>query len=126
MAAQLDKSHIAVIGAAAFIRCCKEAKQDPLVLMPRSASEVTGKSSSLSSNVPPELADFADVFDEGLSDQLAPHRPYDLKIELEEGKSPLIGHVYPASDSELGALQKFIEEHLRIGFIQPSSSSHTV
>ena len=81
MAAQLDKSHIAVIGAATFICCCKEARQDPLVLMPRTASKVTGKSSLLSSNVPPELADFADVFDEGLSDQLAPHRPYDLKID---------------------------------------------
>ncbi|KAK7454594.1 hypothetical protein VKT23_011346 [Stygiomarasmius scandens] len=63
-----------------------------------------GSMSSLSSNVPPELADFADVFDEGLSDQLALHRPYDLKIDLEEGKLPLIRHVYPVSDSELGAL----------------------
>ena len=50
----------------------------------------TGKSASVSdpdlSKIPPEY-DFADVFSKGKADTLPPHRPYDLKIDLEDGAS---------------------------------------
>ena len=35
---------------------------------------------------------------------LNPHRPYDLKIELEDGQSPLIGPVYSISQTKLQLL----------------------
>ena len=50
------------------------------------------------------------------------HRPYDLKIELEEGTSPLFGPIYSLSQSELKSLQEFLDEHLAMDFICPSRS----
>ena len=36
--------------------------------------------------------------------KLAPHRDYDLKIEIEDGAKPPLGLIYPLSESELVAL----------------------
>ena len=90
---------------------------------------VTGKSASVSSDpdlshVPKEYHDFADVFSKGKADTLPPHRPYDLKIDLEDGAVLPIIPMYSLSQSEMGALREFINEHVRIGFIQPSKSPH--
>ena len=85
--------------------------------------DIVGKSSVIDlTHIPTELQEFSDIFDKGLSDKLAPHRLYDLKIALEEGASPPISRIYPVSDSELETLKKFVEDHLRMGFICPSSS----
>ena len=43
---------------------------------------------------------------------LASHRPYDLKINLEEGSTPPLGQMYSLSQTELVALREFIDEHL--------------
>ena len=48
---------------------------------------------------------------------LNPHRPYDLKIELEDGQSLLIGTVYSISQTELQLLHEFLDKHLAMGFI---------
>ena len=48
---------------------------------------------------------------------LNPHRPYDLKIELEDGQSPPVGPVYSVSQTELQLLHEFLDEHLAMGFI---------
>ena len=90
---------------------------------------VTGKSASVSSDpdlshVPEEYHNFADVFSKGKADTLPPHHPYDLKIDLEDGAVPPIVPMYSLSQSEMGALREFIDEHVRIGFIQPSKSPH--
>ena len=74
--------------------------------------------------VPPEFHDYADVFSKKKADTLAPHRPFDLKIELEEGTEPPIGRLYSLSPSEQGSLQDFLDEHLTNGFICQSSSPH--
>ena len=55
---------------------------------------------------------------------LNPHRPYNLKIELEDGQSPPIGPVYSVSQTELQLLQEFLDKHLAMGFIRPSHSPH--
>ena len=69
------------------------------------------------SSVPEEYHDFADVFDKAKADMLASHRPYDLKINLEEGSTPSLGQMYSLSQTELVALQEFIDEHLATCFI---------
>ena len=56
------------------------------------------------SNIPEEYHDFADVFSKAKAQTLAPHRPYDLKIDLEEGSQPPPGHIYSLSPTELQAL----------------------
>jgi hypothetical protein len=76
------------------------------------------------SNIPEDYHDFADVFSEVKANTLPPHRPYDLKINLEDGTSPPPGPIYSLSQSELKALREFIDENLSIGFIRPSRSPH--
>ena len=76
------------------------------------------------SNVPSEYHKFADIFSKTKAETLPPHRPYDLKINLEEGAQPLVGPIYSLSASEQEALKEFIEENLNMVFIRPISSLH--
>src|SRR6266581_2846938 len=77
------------------------------------------------STVPTAYHEFAEVFSKSKANTLAPHREYDLKIELEDGKHPPLGTLYSLSLIELEALRTFLDEHLASGFIHPSSSTHT-
>ena len=54
--------------------------------------------------------------------KLADHRPYDLKITLDEGTVPPFSPIYSLSQEELAALHKFIDENLATEFIRPSRS----
>ncbi|GAW10145.1 retrotransposon nucleocapsid protein [Lentinula edodes] len=72
-------------------------------------------------SIPEEYAEFADVFDEIAADSLPEHRPYDLKIDLEEGASLPLGRIYPLSEKELVTLKDFIDKQLATGAITPSS-----
>ena len=69
------------------------------------------------SHVPEEYHDFADVFSKGKADTLPPHCPDNLKINLEDSAIPPIVLMYSLSQSEMGALREFIDEHVHIGFI---------
>jgi Reverse transcriptase (RNA-dependent DNA polymerase) len=71
-----------------------------------------------------EYHDFVDVFSKSKADSLAPHRPYDLKIALEDGAMPPQPPLYLLSTLELATLREFIDEHLNMGYIQPTRSSH--
>ncbi len=75
-------------------------------------------------DVPAEYHDFADVFSDSLSEKLPEHRPYDLKINIEEGTSPPLGPIYSLLESKLKALHEFIDNNLHSGFITPSHSPH--
>ena len=72
--------------------------------------------------LPEEIRQFWDVFSPKESSKLPPHRPYDHEIRLVDGKTPPFGPLYPMSREELTALKKWLEENLKKGFIQPSSS----
>ena len=113
---------VALIGAAAFALAAKQpgAQCFKIHLSDLSAS-VSDNPPDLS-HIPEEYHDFADVFSKTNADTLAPHRPYDLKIDLEEGASPPIGPMYSLSQSKLVTLCEFIEENLWIGFIHPTTS----
>jgi len=67
------------------------------------------------SNVPSKYHKFANVFSK--TKVLPSHRPYDLKINLEEDAQPPVGPIYSLSASEQEALKEFIEENLTTGFI---------
>src|SRR6266446_7180392 len=74
------------------------------------------------SGVPQEYHEFRDVFSGEKANVLAPHRLYDLKINLEEGVKPFHGPIYSLSPPELTALREFLEEHTWNGFICPTKS----
>jgi hypothetical protein len=69
------------------------------------------------SALPPEYHDYADVFSASESEKLAPHRPYDLKINLEDGMALPPGPIYSLSQVELAALREFLDKNLNNGFI---------
>src|SRR5258708_9975111 len=62
------------------------------------------------------------VFSGEKANALAPHQPYNLKINLEEGAKLFHGLIYLLSPPELTALREFLEENVWNGFIHPSKS----
>ena len=120
---------ISIIGAAAFMRACK-LPGSQCYRIQLSNPSATAMSASTTDDVPDlagvptEYHDFADVFSKANAYTLAPHRPYDLKIEIPEGATPPVTPMYPLSQLELQALRDFVEEHLRSGFIRSTSSPH--
>ncbi|KAI2642436.1 Transposon Tf2-8 polyprotein [Labeo rohita] len=72
--------------------------------------------------IPVEYMAFQDVFSKQAATHLPPHRPWDCAIDLlPEAKLPK-GKVYPLSIPEHQAMEECIEEALKQGFIQPSTS----
>ena len=121
--------NIAIIGTAAFLRASKLLGSHNFKLCLHS-SDIQANSTKLAetpdlSNVPSEYHEFANVFSKTKAETLPPHRPYDLKINLEEGAQPLVGPIYSLSAYEQEALKEFIEENLNTGFIQPTLSLHS-
>ena len=120
---------IALISAAPFMRLCKLQGTQTFHIHLSDIS-VSANSASVSeealdlSNIPEEYHDFANVFSKAKAEKLALHWPYNLKINLEEGTSPLIVPMYPLSQSELEVLCNFLDDHLRTRFICQTSSSH--
>ena len=118
---------VSVVNAAAFARACRLPGSESFTLN-LSATSVLGRATSVSgtppdlSGVPPEYHEFADVFSKTKADILPEHRPYDLKITLEEGATPPLGPIYSLSKIELDTLRDYIEENLHSGFIRPSNS----
>ncbi|KAJ8469582.1 hypothetical protein ONZ51_g8881 [Trametes cubensis] len=119
---------ISLVNAAAFARACKLSGSASYTLNLTASDLATARSSSLSDSppdltgVPEEYHEFADVFSKTKADILPEHRPYDLKIDLEEGATPPLGPIYSLSKLELDTLREYIDENLRSGFIRPSNS----
>ena len=58
------------------------------------------------------------------TDMLLKHQKEEYTIQLEKGKIlPFIQNYKPLSDQENNAMIKYIQKHLRKGFIRPSSSA---
>src|SRR5882724_3867842 len=120
---------VTLINAAAYSHASKLEGSDCFQLR-ISFPEVTGHSTTTfetkvnMSTIPKDYHDFTDIFSKSKAGKLADHRPYDLKITLDEGTSLPFGPIYSFSQEELAALHKFIDENLATGFIHPSRSSH--
>jgi len=76
------------------------------------------------STIPEEYHEYADVFSKSKAETLAPHRPYDLQIDLEKDSQPPVGTIYSLSQFEQETLKQFIDENLTNGFIRSTSSPH--
>jgi Reverse transcriptase (RNA-dependent DNA polymerase) len=119
---------VALIDAATFMRTCTLDGSHCFLL--NLAPEPSARAALASADpvdlkdLPKEYHDFTDVFSKTKADTLAPHRPYDLKIQLEEGASPPQPLIYSLSTSELATLREFLDEHLKMGYIRPTRSSH--
>lgn len=72
--------------------------------------------------IPPQYSDYLDVFSKSSADHLPPHREYDCAINLlPDAKLPK-GRLFSLSRNESKAMEEYIEENLKKGFIRPSKS----
>ena len=127
----LSALYISLIGTAAFVHACKLPRAMNFTLYIctedaklHSASASPPVDTPNLSGVPQEYHTFADIFCKAKATMLTPHHEYDLCINLEDGASPPLGTVYSLSQTELGMLQMFIDEHLSYSFIKQSTSAH--
>jgi len=72
--------------------------------------------------VPPEFQQFLGIMSKEAAEALPKHRPYDCKIDLQEGSTPLWGPIYPLSETELQTLREWLKEMEKTGKIQRSTS----
>src|SRR5258705_3074354 len=122
------KVDISLVDAVAYLRTCELSGTQQFTL---DIKDFSVRASSTSESTPVDLSSipeayhaFADRFDKAKAETLAPHRPYDLKINLDENSTPPLVHMYSLSQTELVALREFIDEHLATGFIRPSRSPY--
>ena len=76
----------------------------------------------LEERIPREYHSYLSVFDKRAAEHFPPSRPYDHAIELKKDFVPRDCKVYPMSQKEQMALDEFLEENLRKGYIRPSKS----
>ena len=80
-------------------------------------------SATLEQKVPKFLHKFKTVLNPKEAENLPPHRAYDHKIELTSDAFALPkSRVYSLSPKKLEALQKYLKENLKKGFISPSNA----
>lgn len=122
------KPSVSLVNAVAFARACKLPGSTQyrfnLRAVSSEPSDPPPETPPDLSSVPSQYHEFADVFSDAKANTLAPHRPYDLNIDLEGNTAPPPGPIYSLSPVELQALREFIEENLTAGFIRQSASPH--
>ena len=95
-----------------------------MTIHPAQAAQIVAlRQDEASTEVPPEYADYADVF----SFDLAMELPENIginehAIKLEDGKQPPYGPIYSLGPVELETLKTYIKIHLKTGFIRLSKS----
>jgi len=72
--------------------------------------------------LPPEYSAWKDVFKKKASERFPESRSWDHQIELHEDFIPKRGKIYPLSPKQQNTLDKWIQEHLKKGYIRPSKS----
>src|SRR5258708_3765822 len=130
---------IRLVSKRTMCRICQEVGSETFLLSPsgiqrmpnpfhtspdrlEAKATLTAQPEDTLSGVPQEYHKFRDVFSGEKANALAPHQPYDLKINLEEGMKLFHGPIYSLSPPELTALREFLEENVQNGFIRPSKS----
>ena len=103
-----------------YKKCCGSNSKDVEI------SETVGlNQDEIKQRLPSEYHDYLDVFDRSKADELPPHRPYDHRLEFMDGadtaKLPKT-RIYPMSGHKLEQVKKYLDEHLRKGFITPSKA----
>ena len=114
--------NISILSAAAFSKAKSSDGAQCFSAFIRNPIKVSGRHATPASEsdlegVPKIYRHFLDVFSKGSADSLPPHQEYNLKIDVDESAKPPLGPIYPFSQSEVGALCDFIDEHLAMGFI---------
>lgn len=73
--------------------------------------------------IPKQYHNYLNVFDPVEVKKLPDHQPYDIAINIEDGKQPSFGPIYSLSQDERETLFEYIKEQLAKRFIRRSTSS---
>jgi hypothetical protein len=73
-------------------------------------------------DIPSEYHQYAAIFQEELDTVLPEHSHYDHEIVLKEGTQPRFFKIYHTNEKQQVALDEYLEENLRKGYIRPSKS----
>src|SRR5258706_2402381 len=120
--ASSEKIDICMVSALTMTKLCKDPGTPTFVISSANLIPSQVTAANTLDSIPDEYCDFCDVFSGEKAGTLTPHRPYDLQINVEEGVKPIHRPIYSLSPPELVALQEFLKEHTRSGFIHPSKS----
>src|SRR5260370_2472945 len=120
--ASCEKVDIHMVSALTMAKICRDPGTPTFVISTADLTQLQPMAANTLNNILAEYHDFSDVFSGEKVGTLAPHRPYDLQINIEEGAKPIHGPIYSLSPPELAALREFLEEHTKSGFIHPSKS----
>lgn len=80
------------------------------------------KDPQLSVEIPKEYSRYSKLFSGELETGLPEHSRWDHEINLQPGTSPKFFKTYPQNPEQAEALEKYLEENLRKGYIRPSTS----
>src|SRR5258705_3556301 len=120
--ASSEKIDICMVSALTMTKLCKDPGTPTFMISTANLIPSQATAADTLDSIPAKYCDFCNVFSEEKAGTLAPHRPYDLQINIKEGAKPIHGPIYSLSPPELTALREFLKEHTRSGFIRPSKS----
>src|SRR5258707_14434495 len=116
------KIDIRMVNTVKMTKLCKDPGTSTFVISTTDLNPLQVAATEILDSIPAEYHEFHDIFSGEKAGTLALHRPYDLQINVEEGAKPIHRPIYSLSPPELAALQEFLKEHTRNGFIHPSKS----
>src|SRR5258708_7646125 len=116
------KIDIHMVSALMMTKLCKDPGTPTFVISTADLTLLQMTAAETLDSIPVKYHEFHNVFSGEKVGTLAPHRPYDLQINVKEGAKPIHGPIYSLSPPELAALWEFLKEHTRNGFIHPSKS----
>lgn len=90
--------------------------------LPVLSTSVESPATNVIVEIPPAYRALQDVFSKRLATRLPPHRPWEFAIDLLPGATLPKGRIYPLSIPEQKAMEEYVQEALRQGFIRPSTS----
>src|SRR5260221_763083 len=120
--ASSEKIDIRMVSALTMTKLCKDPGTPAFVISLADLIPSQATATDTLDSILDEYRDFRDIFSGEKVGTLAPHRPYDLQINIEEGVKPIHGPIYSLSPPELVALWEFLKEHTKSRFIHPSKS----
>src|SRR5260221_9642343 len=116
------KIDIHMVSALTMTKLCKDLGTPTFVISTANLIPLQVTAANILDSILDEYRNFCNIFSGEKVGTLTPHRPYDLQINVEEGVKPIHRPIYSLSPPELVALQEFLKEHTRSGFIPPSKS----
>src|SRR5258708_1852071 len=117
-----EKVDIRMVSTLTMAKICRDLGTPAFVIFTADLTPLQVMATDTLNSIPAKYHDFSDIFSGEKAGTLAPHRPYDLQINVEEGAKPIHGPIYSLSPLDLAALWEFLEEHTKSGFICPSKS----